>query len=71
MTTIGCEQALWGALGSRGENRGPPSEESLLVGTLHSSLHCRRILGGRKLLVYVRTTVTAIFDVMTGEGQGE
>ena len=71
MTTIGCEQALWGALGSRGENRGPPSEESLLVGTLHSSLQCRRILGGRKLLVYVRTTVTAIFDVMTEEGQGE
>ena len=28
------------------------------------SLQCRRILGGRKLLVYVRTVVTAIF-VMT------
>ena len=31
------------------------------------SLQCRRILGGRKLLVYVRTVVTAIFDVMTEE----
>ena len=30
------------------------------------SLQCRRILGGRKLLVYVRTVVTAIF-VMTEE----
>ena len=29
------------------------------------SLQCRRILGGRKLLGYVRTVVTAIFDVMT------
>ena len=27
------------------------------------SLQCRRILGGRKLLVYVRTVVTAIFVV--------
>ena len=32
------------------------------------SLQCRRILGGRKLLVYVRTVVTAIF-VMTVEGR--
>ena len=70
MTTIGCEQALWGALGSRGENRGPPSQESLLVGTLRSSLQCTCLLGGRKLLVYVRTTVTAIFDVMTEENSG-
>ena len=31
------------------------------------SLQCRRILGGRQLLVYVRTVVTAIFDVMTEE----
>ena len=31
------------------------------------SLQCRRIFGGRKLLVYVRTVVTAIFDVMTEE----
>ena len=30
------------------------------------SLQCRRIFGGRKLLVYVRTVVTAIF-VMTEE----
>ena len=33
------------------------------------SLQCRRILGGRKLLVYVRTVVTAIF-VMTEEYYG-
>ena len=32
-----------------------------------TSLHCRRILGGRKLPVYVRKVVTAIFDVMTQE----
>ena len=31
------------------------------------SLQCKRILGGRKLLVYVRTVVTAAFDVMTEE----
>ena len=31
-----------------------------------ASLQCRRILGGRQLLDYVRTIVTAIF-VMTGE----
>ena len=34
------------------------------------SLQCRRILGGRKLLVYVRAVVTAIF-VMTEEDSGE
>ena len=34
------------------------------------SLQCRRILGGRKLLVYVRTVVTVIF-VMTEEDKGE
>ena len=34
------------------------------------SLQCRRSLGGRKLLVYVRTVVTAIF-VMTEEDSGE
>ena len=34
-------------------------------------LQCRRILGGRKLLVYVRTVVTAIFVVMTEEDLGE
>ena len=32
----------------------------------NKSLQCRRILGGRKLLDYVRTIVTAVF-VMTGE----
>ena len=57
--------------GGGGENRGAPCQESLLVGTLRRNLQCRRILGGRKLLVYVRTTVTAIFDVMTEEDQGE
>ena len=31
------------------------------------SLQCRRILSGRKLLVYVRIVVTAIFDFMTEE----
>ena len=34
------------------------------------SLQCRRNLGGRKLLVYVHTVVTAIF-VMTEEDSGE
>ena len=34
------------------------------------SLQCRRILGGRKLLFYVRTVVTAIV-VMTEEDSGE
>ena len=36
-----------------------------------SYLQCRRILGGRKLLVYVRIVVTAIFDFMTAEDWGE
>ena len=71
MITTGCEQAFWGALESREENRGPPSQESLLVGTLRSSPQRRRILGGRKPLVYVRTTVPAIFDVMTEEDKRE
>ena len=69
MTTIGCEQALGGALrsgkvvgGGGGETRGSPFPRELAS---------RRILGGRKLLVYVRTTVTAIFDVMTEVDQGE
>ena len=67
MTTIGCEQALGGALrsgkvGGGGETRGGPFPRELAS---------RRILGGRKLLVYVRTTVTAIFDVMTEVDQGE
>ena len=35
-----------------------------LVHAFVTSLQCRRILGGRKLLVYVRIVVTAIF-VMT------
>ena len=34
---------------------------------LTGSLQRRRILSGRKLLVYVRTVVTAIVDVMTEE----
>ena len=34
---------------------------------LTGRLQCRRILGGRMLLVYVRIVVTAIFDVMTEE----
>ena len=37
-----------------------------LVHAFVTSLQCRHILGGRKLLVYVRTVVTAIF-VMTEE----
>ena len=36
------------------------------AGETETSLQCRRILGGRKLLGYVRTVVTAIF-VMTEE----
>ena len=34
------------------------------------SLRCRHILGGRKLLVYVRIFVAAIFDFMTEEDWG-
>ena len=37
-----------------------------LVHAFVTRLQCTRILGGRKLLVYVRTVVTAIF-VMTEE----
>ena len=40
---------------------------SMVSKSCHCSLRCRRILGGRKLLVYVRTVVTAIFDVITKE----
>ena len=36
-----------------------------------SGLECRRIVGGRKLLVYVRIVVTAIFDFKTEEDWGE
>ena len=32
-----------------------------------TSLQCRRILGGRKLLVYVGIFVTTIFDFTTEE----
>ena len=32
-------------------------------GKVSPSLQCKRILGGRKLLVYVRTDVTAIFVI--------
>ena len=35
------------------------------------SLQTRRTLGGRKLLVYVRSVVTAIFDFMPEEDLGE
>ena len=38
---------------------------------LKVSLHCRRILGGRKLLVYGRIVVAAIFDFKTEEAWGE
>ena len=33
------------------------------------SLQCRRVLGGRKLIVYVRVVVTAIVDFMTDGGR--
>ena len=36
-----------------------------------SGLQCRGILRGRKLLVYVRIVVAAIFDFMTEEDWGE
>ena len=36
-----------------------------------NSLQCRRILGGRKLLVYVRIVVASIFDFMIEEDWGE
>ena len=36
-----------------------------------SGLQCRRIFGGRKLLVYVRMVVAAMFDFMTEEDWGE
>ena len=35
------------------------------------SLHCRCILGGRKLLVYGGIVVAAIFDFMIEEAWGE
>ena len=49
---------------------GPASIEGKRVGAVgyyiyESSLQCRRILGGRKLLVYVRTVVTTIFSVLS------
>ena len=37
------------------------------VANLYNSLQCRRIFGGRKLLVYVRIVVTTIFDFMMEE----
>ena len=40
---------------------------SMVSNSCHCSLQCRRILGGQKLLIYVRTVVTAIFDVITKE----
>ena len=36
-----------------------------------SGLQYKRILGGGKLLVYVRIVVTTIFDFMTEEDWGE
>ena len=36
-----------------------------------SGLQCRGILRGRKLFVYVRIVVAAIFDFMTEEDWGE
>ena len=36
-----------------------------------SGLQCRGILRGRKLLVYVRIVVAAIFDFMTEEDWGK
>ena len=33
-------------------------------------MQCRRIFGGRKLLVYVHYAVTAIFDFVTEEDEG-
>ena len=38
------------------------SKTSLLY---YYNLQCRRILGGRKLVVYIRIVETAIFDVIT------
>ena len=35
------------------------------------TLHCRRILGGRKLLVYGRIAIAAIFDFKIEEAWGE
>ena len=40
---------------------------SLISREASASLQCRRILGGRKLVVCVRIAVTAIFDFMTEE----
>ena len=38
---------------------------------IHSSLHCRRILGGRNLVRVRNVVVAAIFDFMTVEDWGE
>ena len=43
------------------------AETVCIVSHVINSLQCRRILGGRKLVVYVRIIVTAIFDFMTEE----
>ena len=42
------------------------SQENKMLQKGHN-LQCRRILNGRKLLVYFRIVVTAIFDFMTDE----
>ena len=44
---------------------------SMVSNSCHCSLQCRRILGGRKLLVYVCNVVTAIFDVIAMEDLGQ
>ena len=60
--TLNCRTILSRGSVEGTENQGErPSEYSL---------QCRRILGRRKLLVYVHTVVTTIF-VMTGEDQGK
>ena len=42
-----------------------------VVSLLHSSLQCRRILGGRNLVRVCNIVVAAIFDFMTVEDWGE
>ena len=43
----------------------------LLINKLETSLHCRRILGGRNLVRLRNVVVAAIFDFMTVEDWGE
>ena len=53
--------AEWKMSPTTSQNAPPP---------LTGSLQRTRILGGRMLLVYLRTVVTAIFDVMMEDGLG-